>query len=93
VTRRKPDPARTLTARWCKHEADVIFDGPGARMLCDAMAIHKWLNNKTVLNELRDRGFNLHTLRFSCEMFPPPPDNVAPAKCGPVNVDANGAPL
>ena len=61
---RNPD---TLSARWSKREQDIVFNYPRK---CDGsflfgMLCHDWRGEPSMVEELKRRGYDIETLRFS----------------------------
>lgn len=62
--------AHMLAARWSRRERDVEFvypSSPDGHLLHNAFNYAKMTNGKTLIEELKARGYDLTTLRFSIE--------------------------
>lgn len=59
-----------LSAKWSAKEKSILYSYPRKQdggMLAAAFEMCKLLDNKTLLQELEDRGYDITTLKFSIE--------------------------
>lgn len=91
-----------LTVKWSKRERDFVIwspcrpDGHLAHNRFSAQPMkydvgkreHYW--EPSFIEELRSRGYDTTTLRFSVKRLRKKPDNARMATSGPVNVDGDG---
>lgn len=74
------DPEKTLSARWSKREKDIVFrypDRPDGHLLNDALCNARMRRDYdsatgfrlegSLVDELKARGYDLTTLRFSIQ--------------------------
>lgn len=66
-----------LLARWSKRERDLLFKWDEGCSKSDGGLLHsfltfiQWPDNKSLVDELKARGYDLTTLRFSIRKLPP----------------------
>jgi hypothetical protein len=72
--RRKQAKDGWLTAEWSKKENDILFHFPRS---CDGHLLHQVLTSefsifrdKSFIQELRERGYDIETLQFSVRRNP-----------------------
>jgi uncharacterized protein (DUF1684 family) len=91
------DKKRTLRVYWSKKERDFEVwyptqsadGGYALSQFCHVDSTR--FDGRSFVEELKHRGFDTRTLKFSCELFPPPPpNNIAMARAGAEGVDADG---
>lgn len=72
-------PKGDLTVYWSPRQNDVMFENQegipasSRRLLYHAFSVVKVHGDKSLLDELEQRGFDLHTLRFSIDKKPDSP--------------------